>query len=148
VTNEIHAEGSTPSRTPILLVAAVSVYLLLVGAYLLFSRRIPSPGFRRILAARFARRYAGELRHFTAEEGRCFTVPMPEHLLSDRESASRLRLFEDGRPVGAPHSAHDEIRLIGAGRYSHWGPTLYLSTPDNTDPRTNGRRYVVRETAE
>jgi hypothetical protein len=140
------ADVSPASRPPVFLVAAVSLYLIVVGAWLLLARRIPSPGFRRILAARFSRRYVGVLQDFTAEEGLCFTVPVPENMLSDRESASRLRLFEDESPVGLPHCSHDDIRRLGGGRYSHWGPTFYFSTPDNTDPRTNRRRYVVRET--
>lgn len=41
---------------------------------------------------------------------------------------------------------HAEIREIGGGRFSHWGPTLYFSSTDGSDPRTNGRRYTIRFT--
>ena len=143
-----NVERSQAIDTPFFQVAAVSIYLLLVGSWLLLARRIPGPGFRRIFAASFTRSYVGVLQNFVPEQGHCYTVAVPEHLLSDRESASRLRLFENERPVGAPHSLHDEIRRLGEGRFSHWGPTLYFSTPDNTDPRMNGRRYVVREMPE
>ena len=35
-------------------------------------------------------------------------------------------------------------RKDGKGRYSHWGArSLWFSTSDNSDPRTNGREYKV-----
>jgi hypothetical protein len=57
---------------------------------------------------------------------------------------SDLVLMENGKPLGPAHSAHADIRKDGQGRYSHWGArTLYFSTSDNTDPKTNGREYKV-----
>ncbi|WP_432709908.1 pectate lyase family protein [Pedobacter sp.] len=55
---------------------------------------------------------------------------------------STLRLFENGKELGAAHSKHDDIRKMGKGRFSHWLSTLYFSASDNTDPRTNGRTYT------
>src|SRR4029077_6571352 len=40
-----------------------------------------------------------------------------------------------------PHVAHRSIREEGCGRYSRWGDTVYFSTSDNSDPRSNGRLY-------
>lgn len=60
---------------------------------------------------------------------------------------STLRLFEDARQLGPAHSAHQEIRDIGLGRYSHFtssdllNDTMRFSASDNSDPRTNGRTY-------
>lgn len=70
--------------------------------------------------------------------------------------ASNLVLFENGKRSGVPHSFHDEIKRIGAGRYSHWtsgGPLsstdiIVFSTADSSDPRTNGRVYSVEYAAE
>ena len=56
---------------------------------------------------------------------------------------STARLFEDGRRLGPPHSVHEEIRLQGHGRHSHWGDVVYFSASDTTDPRTNGRDYQL-----
>lgn len=57
---------------------------------------------------------------------------------------SDLVLLEDGKPLGPAHSAHADIRKQGKGRYSHWGArSLWFSTSDNSDPRTNGREYKV-----
>lgn len=63
---------------------------------------------------------------------------------SDRESVSRLRLYEDGEPLAQPHHSHDAIRSQGGGRYSHWGNYLHFSASDNSDPRRNGRQYTIR----
>lgn len=62
--------------------------------------------------------------------------------------ASPLVLLENGVAFGQKHSQHADIQRIGQGRYSHWdggGNNVYLwfSTPDNTDPRTNGRTYAL-----
>jgi glycosyltransferase involved in cell wall biosynthesis len=62
---------------------------------------------------------------------------------SDQESVSLLRLFEDGKLLVGPHYAHEAIRGVGHGRFSHWGNFLYFSASDNSDPRRNGRHYTV-----
>lgn len=61
----------------------------------------------------------------------------------EHPSASKSRLLEDGKPVGTPHALHEAIRQSGRGDYSHWGPSLFFSTSDCTDPRSNGLRYAV-----
>jgi len=57
---------------------------------------------------------------------------------------SVLQLLEDDRPLGPPHTIHDDIRTTGLGSYSHWRGGLYFSTSDNSCPQTNGRRYAIR----
>jgi hypothetical protein len=124
---------------------AVSGYLILVGGWLVATRRIGPPGFGRILLARLRRGYAARLDGMRHQSGHCFVASVPGHLLSDRESTSRLRLYEDGRQLGPGHSTHEEIRRLGGGRFSHWGTDLLFSSSDNSDPSRNGRRYEVRE---
>jgi hypothetical protein len=123
----------------------VSAYLCGVGLYLILTRRIPSPGFRRIALATLRRPYEGAVTSFSHEQGNCFLARVPANLLSDRESSSSLRVFEDDRELGPGHASHEEIRRSGAGRFSHWGEQLYFSASDNSDPRSNGRRYRVAE---
>lgn len=140
----------TTGRTPLLsrlAIVGVSAYLVLVGGWLLLSRQVRTPGFARIMLLRMRPRYSGRLTEIEPETGNCYTATLPGRLLTDLESASRLLLFEDDRPLGPPHAPHDTIRREGGGCYSHWGTQLYFSTSDNSDPRRNGRSYVVREAA-
>ncbi len=58
-----------------------------------------------------------------------------------RPVSSRLEMFEDGRPLGPPHSQHSDIREKAGGRFSFWDGSIIFSTSDGTDPRTNGRAY-------
>jgi predicted O-methyltransferase YrrM len=71
-------------------------------------------------------------------------------------AASRLTIFEDGVALSQPHALHDEIRQLGAGRYSHWTfrggvdrngaayREVLFSTSDNSNPNDNGRCYTAR----
>jgi hypothetical protein len=62
----------------------------------------------------------------------------------DRDRSTKLT--ENGRPLGLGGALHDDIRQMGQGRYSHWGNSLYFATSDNSNPNTNGRRYILRTT--
>lgn len=59
---------------------------------------------------------------------------------------SDLLLYEDGVLLGPPHAVYPEyIEAIGGGGwYLHQGKRLFFSTSDNSNPRTNGRRYTFR----
>jgi hypothetical protein len=126
-------------------IGLVSTYLLVVGFFLVLSRRIPAPGVFRILRALARSPYQGTILTFEPEQGHCFVAALPPQLLSDLDSASSLALFEDGRRLGPAHASHDSIRTEGHGRFSHWGSNLYFSTSDNSSPQTNGRSYTIRE---
>lgn len=53
-------------------------------------------------------------------------------------------LLEDGKPLPSPRALHEDIRNKGKGHYSHWTEgSLYFSASDNSDPRANGRKYVL-----
>ncbi len=60
---------------------------------------------------------------------------------------SKTVTLEDGKRLAAPHALHQEIKDKGAGRYSHGGTVeasvLTFSASDNSDPRSNGRRYEI-----
>jgi protein-S-isoprenylcysteine O-methyltransferase Ste14 len=79
-----------------------------------------------------------------------WTVPRPAlaplfAVVSDnpQELASNLRLFEDGRPLGPAHT-HPPDR----GSFIHWNTVVVFMPSDNSDTRTNQRRYDVRATIE
>ncbi|MEP6607088.1 MAG: hypothetical protein ABJA83_00235 [Burkholderiaceae bacterium] len=126
-------------------VVLVSLYLIAVGAFLVMTRRIATPPFRRIFRALARRSYAGPITTVRHEGGHCYLADLPPYLLSDYESHSSLVLTEDGAVLGPAHAAHDDIRKSGGGRFAHWGAGVYFSTSDNSDPRANGRSYAVRE---
>ena len=62
---------------------------------------------------------------------------------TDAPTASKLVLYEDDRELRPSHSSHETIRQLGGGAYSHWHNTLYFSTSDRSDPRTNRRKYRI-----
>ena len=78
------------------------------------------------------------------ETGHAFLLPLQVPRENDRDGLSELHLYEDGRPLGPPHAAHDTVRTAGGGAFSHWGDALYFSSSDASDPRTNGRVYEAR----
>jgi hypothetical protein len=64
----------------------------------------------------------------------------------DIDGDRSTKLTENGRPLGPGGALHDDIRQMGQGRYSHWGNSLYFAASDNSNPNTNGRRYILRTT--
>lgn len=57
---------------------------------------------------------------------------------------SGLLVLEDGLALSHPHTSQSRVQSLGAGRYLHLRKReLYFSSTDNTDPRTNGRRYEL-----
>jgi predicted O-methyltransferase YrrM len=80
------------------------------------------------------------------ESGPCWHLYAGYERLSDdvTGNTSPLLLLEDGRELGPAHCTHADIRAHGGGRFSHWRGYLWFSTSDDSDPRSNGRRYSVR----
>ena len=84
---------------------------------------------------------------FSPAGGNTFSARLPAEVplgnTADEPNRSRLEVLEDGVQLGPPHSAHSDIGSEGRGRFSHWHDTLYLSASDNSDPRSNGREYLI-----
>lgn len=80
--------------------------------------------------------YSGELG---------YSIPLGTTWMSHdkRGTSAPAQVLEDGVPLAYPDSLHADIADKGAGRYSLWGGTLNFSTSDNTDPRTNSRKYEL-----
>jgi hypothetical protein len=120
-----------------------SLHILRIVGRLAWRREIAR---RRIFGwgrAFFGAWYSRKVRRIVPDSGFGFRAPGPWRTISDQEGSSMLILLEDEIPLAAPHSAHNEIRRLGRGRYSHWGRYIYFSTSDNTDPRKNGRAYKL-----
>ena len=56
-----------------------------------------------------------------------------------------FELWEGENRLGPLTSRHDEIRLIGQGRFCISERELYFSTSDNSDARFNGRTYSLKK---
>lgn len=83
----------------------------------------------------------------THEQGAAYSARLKIQRPADKDAKSRCELLENGKPLPFPHALHRRIREQGRGHYSHWTPgTLYFSTSDSTDPRTNGRKYELVST--
>jgi hypothetical protein len=86
---------------------------------------------------------------FNAQSGFGYVTPLPalEGVADSMEAPrrSRLMVYENGVMLGLAHSMHDHIVRYGKGRFSHWGPNLYFSTSDCSNPNTNGRSYAYCE---
>ena len=120
---------------------AVVTNLLLILAYL----------FRPTIDIRFPP------NKISFHDGELYTYPVgnPKHFLYDfsgdndrgEGEQSTLELFENGKPLGPAHRPHRKIAELGRGRYSHWEETVFFSSSDGTDPRTNRYLYAARSKA-
>lgn len=76
-------------------------------------------------------------------------VPVPNaysQLAGDSTGRARsfdAQLAENGLELG-PLSTNADIAKLGRGRFSFLNGHLYFSASDNSDPRTNGRSYVLK----
>ena len=63
----------------------------------------------------------------------------------DRDSShmSRVRLSENGQMFLLRLTPPTEVLLVGGGRWSHLPGRILFTSLDNTDPRENGRRYII-----
>lgn len=103
----------------------------------------PRPGVQSIAIDPVKIRHAG---------GHCYNVDLPMALLGsapDQAGDIPGSVIENDQILGPSGQLHELIRLRGRGGYSMWADpklghvTLFFSTSDNTDPRTNGRSYGV-----
>ncbi len=64
---------------------------------------------------------------------------------------STLTLYEDGKSLGPPHSNNQTIINNGNGAFSYrcidsWrARSIVFSASDNSNPRSNGRQYIIRQ---
>ena len=124
----------------------LSTLVAILLSFLLLSLWALRPTLRADVAPDRIRPFAGQ--PYTAQA----PAPVfPYVIPGDDTSApqrSSLTVYENGTELGPRHAQHDRIRDVGRGAYSHWGRTVLFSSSDNTDPRTNGRRYTFEARAE
>src|SRR5258706_6982313 len=52
-------------------------------------------------------------------------------------------IYEDGHPLDFPNANRSDIKSLGNGRYSVERGSLFFSSSDNSNPRTNNRHYEL-----
>lgn len=143
---QAHAPLKAPELKDYLYFVIVGGYLTVVMFFLLIAGKLdPGVSFGRLVKGALRRKAKGELQKIQQEDGYCFICELPTGLVSDADGRSRIKIYEDGRPLPQPHCMHRDIRKHGGGRFSHWGDRLYFSTTDNTNPLENGRKYTFSE---
>ncbi|HWA10143.1 MAG TPA: hypothetical protein VG838_11890 [Opitutaceae bacterium] len=56
---------------------------------------------------------------------------------------SRTRIFQDGAMLAGAPTLAEVVRLVGQGNWAHEPGRIIFSTPDGSDPRVNGKQYLV-----
>ena len=88
---------------------------------------------------------AVEVNGIISEQGYCYRAQVKCDIPGDNTSKSSVTVWENDFQIGPAHQPHKNIRESGGGRFSYWSQgNLYFSTKDNSDPRTNGRKYEIR----
>ena len=77
------------------------------------------------------------------EQGFAFVGHTGRPEVASHVSLQATALLEDGVQLGLRNAQHSEIREVGLGRYSFWQDYVLFAASDNSDPRTNGRRYSM-----
>lgn len=85
---------------------------------------------------------------FTSAKGYAWRCALPsapffQASASDSQRRFSLMLSEDARPLGSARSPRAAIERYGRGRYDYDDTGFYFSTPDHSDPNTNGRGYFL-----
>jgi len=80
------------------------------------------------------------------QSGHAYWVRLPDEWLpvaSDQTDPQRSTVVveEDGVALAPGNAPLETVQKVGRGSFLHWGVWLYFSSSDNTDPRTNGRKY-------
>ncbi len=86
--------------------------------------------------------------HLIHEKGFAWAVDLSEQGppgdSNEKPEHSEYYLYEDQTRLRPGHCPHEQIRSFGHGAYSHWGQGILFSSSDNSNPKTNGRRYILR----
>lgn len=56
---------------------------------------------------------------------------------------SRTRIYQDGTMLAGAPTLTEVVRLVGQGNWAHEPRRIIFSIPDGSDPRTNGKQYIV-----
>jgi hypothetical protein len=83
----------------------------------------------------------GEATH---EEGHAYKVPLGVNWMNQKSiRVPPVTVYEEGVPLKRPNEKIFALKKLGQGRFFVQDGYLYVSSSDNSDPRTNGRRYEI-----
>lgn len=84
-----------------------------------------------------------EAARFMEMTGKGSRYPVPAVLRTQATVRGSALVLEDGRPLPWRTASMHDVIAKGAGRYVFTGKNLWMSASDDTDPRSNGRRYEL-----
>lgn len=128
-------------KVTVVSLAAFAIYL--PAAYLVSRDLIPESKPEGAIVERIMRIDSGPGFSFRAE-----TLTMVKYADDSEDNMrSPITVYEDLKPLGPDRSYLRDIEAVGLGRFAFVKFTndprghLLFSTRDNSDPRTNGRKY-------
>ena len=129
----------TPPRNQKLSVAA-TVVALLSGAVFILALAQAESG--RYFSKTVSLESALKKAEASGEFG--YRLTLPKRFRDDPRVAEQAMVLEDGEPLPLKIEKIKHVSEKGRGRYRITQRTIYLSPPDNSDPRENGRRYELQ----
>ena len=72
-----------------------------------------------------------------------YRVTLPKGYRNDQRVVEQAIVLEDGVPLPLRIAKIQHVNEKGRGRYRLTQRVVYISTPDNSDPRSNGRKYEL-----
>jgi hypothetical protein len=115
----------------------VAVILIFASVCVMLRRQARMPGF-------LWQTTSIETGQIIPEIGFSYESKHGKGRLSSHVERAPALLLENGVLLGPGNCLHADIRALGQGRFSFWYDYVYFSSSDNSDPRTNGRRYEIQ----
>jgi hypothetical protein len=118
--------------------------LLVVGLFWLTSLAFVVCGIQGMLGYPFRRTIALDTAKFVWAGGFAYSSALPSQYSPRGAQAASARLRENGRVISSYSQRETSVAKVGRGIFSvpERGRLLFSST-DNSDPRTNGRKYSI-----
>ena len=118
--------------------------LLVVGLFWLTSLAFVVCGIQGMLGYPFRRTIALDTAKFVWAGGFAYSSALPSQYSPRGAQAASARLRENGRVISSYSQRETSVARVGRGIFSvpERGRLLFSST-DNSDPRTNGRKYSI-----
>ncbi len=85
-----------------------------------------------------------EIEKAVLVDGFAYQVPLGVNWMNQKSIRQPpVNVYEDGVPLQRPNAKIYAVKNLGRGRFFAQSGYLYISTSDNSDPRSNGRGYEI-----